>query len=341
MKTIVRAADLKMDEWVIIDFLRRHHTSYSTMERYDWLYRKSPDGPARVWIAFDKASGLTVGMGAGFPRQVCISNNQCPGWVLGDFCIESRYRALGPALRLQRVCLAELGAGGVFYYDFPSTAMNAVYRRMGIVPDLKMARLVKVLRVNKRVHGLIKNHRVASALSGVVNTGLRLVDYGYELPNGVELGLHEGACTCEFTDLAQRVGSRGGACLWRSAEYLTWRYREHPHRRYEIIIMRRLGILTAYLIVAVEGSNLNVVDIFGMPENYDEMVRTLIGVAKIRNVETITAGVLTSHVFYRILRKAGFLERELFPIITSSAVPAQATPQSTRSWFLVNGDRES
>ena len=78
-----------------------------------------------------------------------------------------------------------------------------------------------------------------------------------------------------------------------------------------------------------------------MPENYDEMVRTLIGVAKIRNLETITVGVLTSHIVYRILRKAGFLERELFPIITSSAVPAQATPQSTRSWFLVNGDRES
>src|SRR5580698_76996 len=145
--------------------------------RFRWLYRDGPFGPARVWLAFDGSSQSPLGMAALFPRRGYIGGEEVLGCVLGDFCISEHYRSLGPAIQLQRACLALIESGEfAFSYDFPSKSMLGVYRYMGVNPTDECVRLVKVLKAEDRVREMVTIPVIAKALTAAADFALRLSD---------------------------------------------------------------------------------------------------------------------------------------------------------------------
>src|SRR5262245_49551704 len=156
MKIAIRPANLKSDREAIIEVLSRFLTPLSDERRLSWLYENNPAGTARAWFANSETE--TIGMAAAFPRRVYVADREGVSWVLGDFCISGTYRSLGPALQLQRVCLAAAEKEGVlFCYDFPSASMLAVYKRLGFNMTGEMLRLAKPLRVDRKVKDLVKS----------------------------------------------------------------------------------------------------------------------------------------------------------------------------------------
>src|SRR3974390_952369 len=117
----LREADLASDDAALIELVRTNLGQTDTAaQRFQWLYRDNPYGPARAWLAFD-GSGPPVGMCALFPRLAYVNGNEVLGCVLGDFCVSKQYRSLGPAVQLQRACLSAIESGQFsFGYDFPS-----------------------------------------------------------------------------------------------------------------------------------------------------------------------------------------------------------------------------
>ncbi len=105
MALTIALAHLDTDRDLLIDTVRRLLTPRSNGARFDWLYRNSPHGAARVWLAIEQTRGTVVGMAAAFPRRFYLDGCEVCCWVLGDFCLDSEYRSLGPALQLQRACL--------------------------------------------------------------------------------------------------------------------------------------------------------------------------------------------------------------------------------------------
>jgi hypothetical protein len=340
MATQVRSADVNNDKREIVEFLERNHAVDSNPARFDWLYRNAPAGPARVWISSDSKSREMIGMAAAFPRQICLQGKVQEGWVLGDFCIASAHRSLGPALQLQRACLAGIESDGKsLFYDFPSTAMVAVYRRLGMDPGETITRLAHPLRLNRQVDALVKYKPVANIVSSLVNKGLALHDRKIRQSGGT-ITIVEGGCDEEFTQLADSVASKVGVCLQRSKEYLNWRYLQHPYRRYEILTMRNAGLLTSYAVVSEEGRHLNLADVFGKQEYIAGLIAAVISIARERKLDSVTTGIVTSHPWIGILEKVGFRRRESFPVITQSPRSVRV-PAGHAGWFLTNGDRES
>lgn len=340
MSTHVRPGVIDGDEHLIVKFLERNHSVDSNAKRFDWLYRKGPAGPARVWISSDSKSQEVVGVAAAFPRLVRIESRVERGWVLGDFCIAGGHRTLGPALELQRACLASLENGNrTLFYDFPSAAMVAVYRRMGMGPRQSVVRLARPLRVNRQIDGFIKLRPLASVASSLVNTGLAIGSFGIRR-SGDTVEVLKGDCEEEFTQLAQSVGSTMGVCLQRSSEYLNWRYRQHPSRRYEIVTMRSGACLIGFAVVSQEGQHLSVVDIFGKQEAIAGLLQTVISMARRRKLDTVTIALIASHPWVRILRRMGFRRRETFALIIQCPYNHPG-PAPDHAWYLTNGDRES
>jgi hypothetical protein len=339
----VRPADIGEDEQLIIDFLRENHSADSNPQRFNWLYRNGPAGPARVWIASESQTGSTVGMASAFPRRVCLNDREADGWILGDFCVTNRYRSLGPAMQLQRACLEYFDSlPDSVYVDFPSAAMTAVYRRLGIEPDQQIVRLARPLRADGKIGSMIGQRHVARVLSSAVNAGLRLRDGQRQPRPGSAIAVLEGFCGSEFTRLAQAVGSTMGLCLQRSAEYLNWRYRAHPYRTYEIVTLRTDNSLAGYAVVRSEGRHLSLVDLFGEGEFLLDLLAGVIEIARDLNLDTVTVGLIGSHPWIKIFRDAGFHCRESFPIV--ACCQPRNGDQGTRNgrkWFLMNGDRES
>src|SRR5215831_8052216 len=117
---VIRDGDLETDRKLAIDTLARCLKPAYDDARFDWVYRQNPHGRGRLWVATDPANGAVVGIAGAFPRRMCLYGRTELAWVLGDFCVSDAYRSVGPALALQRACLAEISGGAIpFCYDFP------------------------------------------------------------------------------------------------------------------------------------------------------------------------------------------------------------------------------
>src|SRR5579872_1378480 len=138
MPTRIRPASLESDRTALIEVLGRNLMTRSDQQRFRWLYCDGPHGPAHAWVAVDEESGEIVGAAGAFPRKLYFGAREGLGFVLGDFCMNEKYRSLGPSIQLQKACINGIGESPFdFFYDFPSPGMIAVYGRLGIRPTLK------------------------------------------------------------------------------------------------------------------------------------------------------------------------------------------------------------
>lgn len=345
MKIKIVEADLTMHREFLIETLYRLLTGHSDRRRFDWLYRDGPHGEARAWLAIDGDQETVIGAVAAFPRRFCVDDREIFGWVLGDFCLDTGYRSLGPALQLQRACLGVMESnGGMFCYDFPSASMVAVYKRLGFAVTGKMLRLARPLRTDRKVREVISFPVAARPVAAMGNTLLKLMPAKVVADRSLEVALHQGACGDEFSILAREQCSRLGICLLRSAEYLNWRYVNNPLADYEFITARRRGGLKGYAVWTQAGEDASVVDLFG--ENDPGIVKGLLAesIARLtkRGVMTLSVWLNESHPWLSWCSEMGFRVRDSAPIICT---PAQslAKTEGLRSsrWFLMQGDRDS
>jgi hypothetical protein len=330
---LTQPADLKRDRQALIAMLYRYVTPFSNEARFDWLYTQNPHGPAQAWVARDSESGEVVGTSAAFRRRAILNGTERTGWVLGDFCMADKYRSLGPALQLQRATLAAVAEGGTdFYYDFPSRKMMAIYARCGISPTVQVARLVKPLRAGS------KSPRWARVASALGISFLRLFDAKIN-QDGWSVVLHEGPCAEEFTECSRNADCTDGCEIQRSAEYLNWRYLQHPYVRYEILTARKAGDLQGYLVFTHDGENANIAEWrVRHGKALETLLRNLIG--RLRNAGTTTLNALLVDTDPRLalFKRMGFWRRESSPVVAHwPGTPAGATSR----WLLMEGDRDS
>lgn len=340
----IRSAHLDHDADFIVGSVRAYLNPAADRARFDWLYRRNPDGEARAWIAEDPSTGDPVGLAAAFPRQIYLRGQRQIGWVLGDFCIAEPYRTLGPALRLQRACLAGIGGGAnAVFYDLPGAAMMPVYRRLGLSADGQIRRFAKPLRIDQRIRTRLVPAFLSGILSWAGNRLLALRDAGRcGAVAGLSVGVASGPSGEEFTALADRLGSRHGFCVRRSAEYLNWRFLEAPHRRYRLLTARRAGLLCGYAITERVAEVGWIVDLFATDDGAVPRALTAAAVTLFRaeGIATATASIFETHPWVTHLAGLGFRPREACPLVLGPDAPRPADVQA-RPWLVVQGDRES
>jgi GNAT superfamily N-acetyltransferase len=339
----IRQANLDSDRGILIEAIRRWIAPQSDERRFDWLYRSGPHGQASAWIATHGSAGPLVGAAAAFPRRMFVGSAATTGCVLGDFFIVPEYRSLGPAVQLQRACLAGVAHQSFeFGYDFPAATMLPVYKRLAKSPEDTLVRLAKPLRADRKIRERVKMPFLAKGLTRAANTILESFDGSATNGHACEISLHEASCGEEFTTLAATIGSQYGICTERSADYLNWRYRHHFARRYEFLTARRQNRLLAYLIYEQDSEDAEISDLFGI--NEPTVLTALVSavVARLRQsaVVTLSAALLASHPWVPLFQKLGFRERDSCPVITHHAGNGNSSPNA-QHWFLMQGDRES
>jgi len=338
MAVYVREANLIDDQGVLTGLARAYLDGDADEARFRWLYHESPFGPARAWIAWGK-DGDAAGIAAVFPRRMYCDGLVVPACVLGDFCISTKYRSLGPALQLQRACLACARSGEfALAYDFPSTTMLGIYQHLGVRPLWKSVRMVKVLRADN-IARILPAPILSRPVATAVNFTLALRDRKGPVAPGLDFRLEDEPCTSEYSELADRIGSSLGMCTVRSAEYLNWRYRQHPRVKYEFLTARRGKELVAYCTFTLSAGNATIAELFGNMD--DQMVtgllQELVALLRTRGVATVSAPVLSGDPRTRLLRKLGFWAREAVPVM----VFGREAAISGSKVMLMHGDRES
>lgn len=337
----VRRADLSADYGELMVTLAANLPQLPHERYFEWLYRRNPAGAAEVWVATNEDHRI-VGMAVAFPRQVYVSNCCAKGYLLGDFCIASEYRSLGLAVRLQQACLKALFASGArFVLDFPSDGMLAVYRRLRIGQQT-MIRHAKPLRTDEKIanHGI--PGPIAAGVAAIANRMLDLRDRGAERKTACSIALEAGPWGEEFGMASREWAPQIGTSVARTAEYLNWRYREHPQRCYEMLVARENGRLCGYLVQHMESGNYTIDDLM---TDSDAVGRDLMlestTTARAGGAGTLSVSWLASHPRAALLRECGFRERESRPVVVLSG-PAQATDagQDAAGCYICHGDWE-
>jgi hypothetical protein len=345
MANTVRSAQIDREKAALTAFLSTHLSSDATVDRYEWLYCKNPAGTARVWVAYGSEAGKIIGVSSAFPRRVYSRAQEIRGYVLGDFCIHPDYRSLGPAIALQRSTLEDLSRDGAgFVFDFPSTSMLAIYKRLRIGPQESAIRFAKPLRADRQIQKRIPGKAAGAVVSAAANVALRLRDASLGRSSPWMIAEEIGPCGEEFTQVFRQWAPRIGICADRSAEYLNWRFLQHPQRRYQLLTARKDGRLCGYLIYHWEGEDATVVDVLAEDERVSKaLVMGTIAVTRNCGVHTLSAPLLESHPGRRVFEDCGFQPRESSPVVVLSLPWNGNRPegQVADHWYLTHGDRES
>jgi hypothetical protein len=345
MAILTQEADIQSDGERIADCLRRFLTPRADLPRFQWLYKDNPQGQVRAWVAVDQPDQSIIGTAAAFPRRLYTNGSEIDVWILGDFCIDDRYRALGPALALQRYMLSALESSGrSFCYDFPGATMLAIYKRLRIEPFGRMLRMAKPLRIDRNVGRLVPVPLLAKSISSAGNWLLTKTARNPRKPANVQFAVLQGRCGDEFTRLSEKIADRYGTCVKRSAPYLNWRYLDNPYCAYELIAARRGGELTAYAVFGRTDEIGIIADLFGEAD-FGILAGLLHRVAltvRDQGAVTVSCEIFEAHPWLPLLRACGFLPRETKPVIGYEFTHRSGMSHLRNDrWFLMHGDRDS
>ena len=345
MGTIVREANLQTDGETIRECLRRFLTPRADLPRYHWLYRDNPQGQVRAWLAIDQPTNTVIGSAAAFPRRLYDRGGEVEAWVLGDFCIDDRYRVLGPALTLQRSMFAALESSGKsFCYDFPGEKMVAIYKRMRMEPTGRMVRMARAVRVDRIVTEYVRFPIAATGISALGNWVLGTTLRAPKFSSAIEFAVVDGKCGAEFSQLCEKIGDRHGACVKRSAAYLNWRYLDNPYCAYSLMTARRGGALAAYAVFGRGEDDGVIADLFGEADGeiLSGLLHRVVKNLRDQGVLTVSCELFESHPWLSWVEAAGFRPRETKPLIAYNLREKAATePGGARGWFMMHGDRDS
>ena len=222
------------------------------------------------------------------------------------FLRRRRPSQLGTRLALQRACLEGLSSGDAgFAIDFPSRTMLAIYKRLQIEVNATMIRYAKPLRVDRKVAGPRSGprHRPRASLSrrtppsdyATCACGAKAI--GPSLPSQVHGERNS-------PGVAREWSSSVGVCVARTAEYLNWRYREHPLQKYEMLTARQGSRLRGYLIHHSIGEDWTIADLFAENDAARSvLLREATAVARKHGAHTVSVAWLATHPGRRLLEQ--------------------------------------
>jgi GNAT superfamily N-acetyltransferase len=315
----------------------------SDSESFRWLYCDGPHGVARAWVAVDDENGEIVGAAGAFPRKLYFGGKEGTGFVLGDFCMNEKYRSLGPSIQLQRACINAIGEGPFeFFYDFPSPGMIAVYGRLGIQPILELVRWAKPLRAERKLEALVGSKGMARRLGAIADFVLaRRGRKGNK--EACDLALQEGLCGEEFTVLDNQIRLGPGVKTARTAAYLNWRYQLQPGSRHQLLTARKGGQLIGYAVYATDEGDSSIVDLSstGDPAVIFRLLEAAVAHLRALGAATVSLHAGNTHPWSALFEHAGFRRRESVPVIVHARKGAPFSDLSfQQQWFVMRGERD-
>jgi hypothetical protein len=313
MSLTVRDADLAADRQALIGTLQENLPRLRHDVRFGWLYLNNPFGEARAFLLEAGEPPAVVGCASVFPRPMYMGSKRLVVGQVGDFAINPAFRSLGPAILLQKATLQPVRTQQMlFCYDTPPGDLGmAPFKRMGMSPQGRLVRFAKLLRVDRKVEGLAGKGLAAKGLSSFGNAALRIMSRGQSQKAGYDISLFMDRFGPEFSELdASLTEERYTFRTERSAEYLNWRYRNDPLRRYEVVTARTRGRLEGYCIISREDDAALIVDVFGKEGGLGPLLQWTSEFLREHSASTLHAVSFEGGLQAKVLKNAGFSLRE-------------------------------
>ncbi len=252
----IEAGDPRRDEDEIVRLCSIELPGF-TRPHYGKYFFESPLGPPALVVARHADDGL-VGVAALHPTELVVNGNPCPAAVAGNFAVDRRHRAFGPALALQRRLLDVAGERGwKFLIGLPNEQSEGVFTRAGYTEVGRFTRSVRLLSVRETLASV-------KARSGA---GAR--ELGHALARGRVAQAVRGWSVAMPTAFGHELEPAWAAATTqasivplRTPELLDWKY-EHlaPESGFSLTTVSRNGEVGAFSVSRVSSNVRHLVDL--------------------------------------------------------------------------------
>lgn len=247
---LIRRAEEK-DEPTLLHLLERFVTTQQAARRYDWLYKRNPQGCAATWLACEPELGQIVGFTSIYARDFLVNGKIVKGGVGFDAFVRPDHRRRGIAQSLH-VASHQAMANGDVPFDFMCG------------PPVR-ANLQALLKAGSQVVGALRYVSVPLNLRGITkmlhlhnysdSVGQRFAVLDSLLSRVRNLLLGSGdkvavrvvdRVNYRFDNLWQQIASAFPVIGRRDAAYLDWRYLQNPVCWQQLVALELQGKLIGW-----------------------------------------------------------------------------------------------
>lgn len=347
MGIVIRDADLIRDRDLILETLNQNRRRKKDLSRYDWLYLQNPFGVAKAWLAMDDKADEVAGVTAVFPRLMDLGGQEVLCWNCGDFSINQKFRTLGAAVKLRSEATRHVNSGTIpFLYAHPNDRMKAVHLRVGHSVLGEMVRLARVLKPDRYLGEHWQGTWMAKSMGWALNTAIAIKTTGFrgrrEFASEIYRSFPE---KVQFSELLSRVKSRYQVLGHRNADYLKWRFWDHPEIDASVLVLYRAGELVAYAIYTEKDGILAIRDMLYLPDDVvmNELLNRITDVGRQRGVDAISSILFESNPMIPMMYKHGYSlrpERSSVMVHVGAGVRNGECLKDKTQWYMTVGDRD-
>jgi hypothetical protein len=313
---------------------------------WQWEFMEGPDGKAFIYIVEERDK--IVGHFADIPRRFSLKGEVVLGTLSLDLMVHHDYWRKGIFATMGKYGVHRVKQeNGLFLTAFPIRLETIQgLKKIGWKEVVKLPVLVYPIKFS----GILNRYLHFSPLGLFVGGMARFFYFFlYGLKKREEMGGIEiekaGFLDEQFDDFWQKALSLYPIMGIRNRNYLTWRYIKHPTRNYVIYRAKKNGEMKGYIVLRkVELLHFNsavMVDLLALDEvALSALVERGIQYSQQEGVDLLGLIVPKGHLYYKILRKMGFLpsfKNFLFMVYSHSD---REMILSRESWYVNWGDTD-
>jgi GNAT superfamily N-acetyltransferase len=313
-------------------------------ERFRWQYlenpKTSPDGPA-IWVALE--DGVVLGQYASMPVGLQWGGGEVDSsWGMDVFLRpEARGKGIGALLFNAWSDSVTVALGLGLTESSYGLFKKLRYEDVGPVPFFQ--KILDAQAVAARKAGAI-----GGALGPLASAALDLARPERPHPDAGRVTVAPiDAFSAEFDELWERARASYAMCVRRDRAYLTWKYRQPPHRRYALHAARREGALVGYAVSRHEdynGIRLGwLVDVFADAEDHaakDALIGSILDAFRAAGVARVQAFSLNRALAEDLKRRGFFEGRSPMQFCVNARGDAAAVFADRERWHVVFGDSD-
>lgn len=311
--------------------------------RYDWIYRRNPYGTARCWVVIDRANRRLVGSIASWPWPMARGAQCVEGAQDGDSVIAPEWQRQGIDRLRTEVWRSHAWQSKIITLSWPNEKSRGAGIKRGRSARIvgPIAKAVLLLNTKAYLAGRDWPALVSAAGGALVDTALTA--WRTLAVQGAKGFAVEAVRRFEssFDEITRRCMTWPGFWSPHDADFLNWRYLDHPAAQYLAFALVDARKLAGYAVLKIDGQASWLMD-FVTPVTPSRLAPALL----LHVIETARAAGCTHLKFaappkwrhWRLLHAAGFL-----PVRSEIYLwPAGEEPELRRlpMWQLVPGDMD-
>ena len=305
---------------------------------YDWLYRRNPSGMARCWIVSEKHSDRLIGSAAHLPWPIARGGDALWGFQVGDAAAAPGFQRQGISELRGRAHTWDPDYAKEIRFAWPNEKAIGHKRKRGHGSEIigPLSDGVLSLKATARSPGRRWLRLLTRAGSGLAGTPRRTGTGPRKL--AVESVTRFDSA---FDEVTQRCMSWQGFWSPHDADFLNWRYLDHPTRSYSALAVLEAEDVAGYCVIRFEGSSALLME-FAAPERGEVSRRLLQGaldVALESGCRRLTFFAPPGWRHWSPFRDAGLADQPSghFLWVDHAFLPA---PPCLRNWQLMPGDHD-